>query len=89
MNGVRAREPEGENMEKIRINHKFHNTHTNLIPRDGVLSVSQVNRARRELCGLTSCGCGIGWWQAEGYEIVEQFDGSAILERRYTDEESR
>ena len=46
-------------MEKtITLKNDFHNTQVNLIPKDGCLSVGQIQRARRELCGSRSCCCG-------------------------------
>lgn len=41
----------------LRLSNDFHNTAIRLIPQHGLLSVRQVKRARRYLCGIADCKC--------------------------------
>lgn len=43
----------------ITVTNDFHNSECRLrVPADGILSVGQVNRCRRVLCGNSECTCG-------------------------------
>jgi hypothetical protein len=42
----------------IILKNNFHNVETSLRVKNGSLSVGQVLKARKELCGIKSCCCG-------------------------------
>jgi len=42
---------------KITLYNDYHNSHVNLITKNGKLSASQCKRARRVLCGVAGCCC--------------------------------
>ena len=43
---------------KITLTNNFHDTAINLVVRGAQLSLHQVRRARRALCGMADCQCG-------------------------------
>ena len=46
-------------MTTITLSNNFHNSTARVrVPDSGTLSVSQVRRVRRELCGIATCTCG-------------------------------
>ena len=45
-------------MEKITLTNDFHNTEVTLNVKNGIITVGQVKRARRVLCGISGCTCG-------------------------------
>ena len=45
-------------MKQITLTNDFHGTSVNVVPVNGLLSASQVARARRALCGSRDCQCG-------------------------------
>ena len=58
--------------KKIVLENHFHNTSVTLHAELGeALSVSQVKRARRELCGMSGCSCG-GAERRDGPFVMEQ-----------------
>ncbi len=67
----------------ITLKNTFHGTSINLRPRDSRLSVHQVRRARRILCGIDGCTCG-GPCGERGAEYVTYADpwGGATVEPR-------
>jgi len=42
---------------KITLHNDYHNTQVNLIARNGRLSQRQLDRAKKELCGIPGCQC--------------------------------
>lgn len=45
-------------MQAITIRNEFHNTEATIRPReDGTISAATYRRARRELCGISTCRC--------------------------------
>lgn len=45
-------------MKKITLYNNYHNTEVKLIPNNGRLTHSQMERSRRVLCGCSGCACG-------------------------------
>lgn len=41
----------------ITLTNDFHNTVVNLIPKNDRLSLRQIKRAKKELCGIDGCTC--------------------------------
>ncbi len=65
-------------MKKITLTNDFHNTELNVVPQNGKLSVSQIKRAKRALCGVSGCACSgdIGTrGRQNGFEIEPLFNG--------------
>lgn len=61
---------------KITLRNDFHNTEIKVIPRDGKLSIQQVKRIRKALCGIQSCACGdiLGMRGQDNPEIIADQD---------------
>lgn len=58
-------------MTTVTLTNDFHHTDVTLrVPESGILSESQVRRARRELCGIEGCTCG-GNLSERGRQTVE------------------
>ena len=63
----------------VTLRNDFHDTTVDVrVPKDGRLSMAQVRRIRRELCGIHDCRCGA----VRGPQDVEyqpEADGTAIV----------
>lgn len=74
----------------ITLTNDFHGTSVNLRVKGSTLSIHQIRRARRALCGVENCTCGGvagergGQWKVEALrDGLSTLYGGQLLDRRY------
>lgn len=67
---------------KATFTNDFHNTSTSAnVPDNSILTVSQVRRIRKSLCGIPSCTCGgnLSERGKQRFEIEPNYDGTVKI----------
>lgn len=64
----------------ITLKNDFHKTYVNLIPKNDRLSLRQIKRAKKELCGVKGCTCSgsTGTRGNQDYSIEPIYDNSNL-----------
>ena len=77
------KEPERRVNMKTTITNTFHSSSVNVILRDnGILTVSQMGRVRRELCGVAGCCCfGLPFTVVEDAQVTWDYRGPDGVDR--------
>jgi hypothetical protein len=66
---------------KITLTNDFHDTQITLRPRNGKLSLRQVNKSKRRLCPSRDCICGdaLGTRGEQSVEIEQLYDRGVLI----------